>query len=334
VLQTNSHWLLLLLYFCCINTPVSRLFLICCFLCRLFSATAQTDSLKQVNTDTDIIKNITADSAKQLRDNVLIDSLSVKDSLNTQIDRIAAALKKRQADSIRAAAKTSMPVKQTFSLKQFKGDEMLFYSLILMFIFYAALKQLFPKYFTDLFRVYFRTTLKQTQVREQLLQTPLPSLLLNGFFIVSGGMYAAFLFQHFNIAPKFSFWQLWLYSGILLSIIYMMKFAGVWLAGWLFNRNDAATAYTFIVFMNNKITGIVVLPFLVLLAFGTEKIYPATLIVSITLVACLFLYRFYLSIGVIRGQAKVNTLHFLLYLSAFEVFPLLILFKWVMSFLK
>jgi len=195
-------------------------------------------------------------------------------------------------------------------------------------------KQLFPKYFTDLFRVYFRTTLKQTQVREQLLQTPLPSLLLNVFFIVSGGMYAAFLLQHFNIAPKFSFWQLWLYSGILLSIIYMMKFAGVWLAGWLFNRNDAAAAYTFIVFMNNKITGIVVLPFLVLLGFGTEKIYPVTLIVSITLVACLFLYRFYLSIGVIRGQAKVNMLHFLLYLSAFEVFPLLILFKWVMSFLK
>jgi hypothetical protein len=313
---------------------VSRLFLFCLFLFLFFYATAQTDSLKQVNTDTGIIKNPGTDPIKQAGDSLLIDSLSAKDSLNTQIDGVAASLKKRQADSIRASAIKPKPVQQAFSLKQFNGDELLFYSLIVMFVFYAALKQLFPKYFTDLFRVYFRTTLKQTQVREQLLQTPLPSLLLNGFFIVSGGMYAAFLLQHFNIAPKFGFWQLWLYSGILLSIIYMMKFAGVWLAGWLFNRNDAAAAYTFIVFMNNKITGIVVLPFLVLLGFGTEKIYPATLIVSITLVACLFLYRFYLSIGVVRGQAKVNMLHFLLYLSAFEVFPLLILFKWVMSFLK
>jgi hypothetical protein len=313
---------------------VSRLILFCLFLNQLFSATAQTDSLKQVNTDTGIIKNIATGSARQVSDSLLIDSLSAKDSLNTQIDSIATELKKRQADTIRAAAIKPKPVQQAFSLKQFKGEELLFYSLIIMFIFYAVLKQLFPKYFTDLFRVYFRTTLKQTQVREQLLQTPLPSLLLNVFFIVSGGMYAAFLLQHFNIAPKFSFWQLWLYSGILLSIIYMMKFAGVWLAGWLFNRNDAAAAYTFIVFMNNKITGIVVLPFLVLLGFGTEKIYAVTLIISIALVACLFLYRFYLSIGVIRGQAKVNMLHFLLYLSAFEVFPLLILFKWVMSFLK
>jgi hypothetical protein len=114
----------------------------------------------------------------------------------------------------------------------------------------------------------------------------------------------------------------------------MMKYAGVWLAGWLFNRSDAASAYTFIVFMNNKITGIIVLPFLILLAFGTQAIYPVAMIASITIVTCLFLYRFYLSVGVIRGQARIGFLHFLLYLSAFEVLPLLILFKWVMSFLK
>jgi len=326
--------LFLLLYFCFINIPVSRLFLFCLFLCQFFSATAQTDSLNEVKQDTPIIKKNIRNSAKKANKTSLTDSLPVKDSLNMQIDSITAAFKKKQKDSIQTAALKAKPVQQMFSLKQFNGEELLFYSLIIMLIFYAILKQMFPKYFTDLFRVYFRTTLKQSQVREQLLQTPLPSLLLNGFFIVSGGMYAAFIFQHFNIAPKFNFWQLWLYSAILLSIIYMMKFAGVWLAGWLFSRTDAAAAYTFIVFMNNKITGIVVLPFLVLLSFGNEKIYPVTLIVSITAVACLYLYRFYLSIGVIRSQARVNMLHFLLYLTAFEVFPLLILFKWVMSFLK
>ena len=313
---------------------MSRLFLFCLFLCQLFSGAAQTDSVQESKQDTAIIKNNSINSAKQTRDSSLTDSLLVKDSLNKQIDSIADAFKKKQKDSIQTAELKRKPTQQMFSLKQFNGDELLFYSLIIMLIFYAILKLMFPKYFTDLFRVYFRTTLKQTQVREQLLQTPLPSLLLNGFFIVTGGMYAAFIFQHFNVAPKFNFWQLWLYSGILLSIIYMMKFAGVWMAGWLFNRSDAAAAYTFIVFMNNKITGIVVLPFLVLLGFGNEKIYPVTLIISITAVACLYLYRFYLSIGVIRSQARVNILHFLLYLSAFEVFPLLILFKWVMSFLK
>lgn len=286
------------------------------------------DSLTNPVTITDSLIN---DRLRNANDSLLV----IDSATKAQQDSIAQVAQKRMTDSLNAIKKAK-EVRDLLKtpIKSFSGQELLFYSLIIMLVFYGILKLLFPKYFADLIRVYFRTTLKQTQVREQLLQTPLPSLLLNGFFIVSGGMYAAFLLQHFNVAPKFNFWQLWLYSSILLSIIYMMKYAGVWLAGWLFNRSDAASAYTFIVFMNNKITGIIVLPFLILLAFGTQAIYPVAMIASITIVTCLFLYRFYLSVGVIRGQARIGFLHFLLYLSAFEVLPLLILFKWVMSFLK
>ena len=296
----------------------------------------QADSLQQKQKDSITLPVTTTDSLISDSIQNVIGSLPIIDSAaKAKQDSILQSNQKKVVDSLNAIKK-ARELKDSLKtpVKNFSGQELLFYSLIIMLVFYGILKLLFPKYFTDLIRVYFRTTLKQTQVREQLLQTPLPSLLLNGFFIVSGGMYAAFLLEHFNVAPKFNFWQLWLYSGILLSIIYMMKYAGVWLAGWLFNRNDAASAYTFIVFMNNKITGIVVLPFLILLAFGTQLIYPVAMIASITIVACLFLYRFYLSVGVIRSQARIGFLHFLLYLSAFEVLPLLILFKWVMTFLK
>jgi hypothetical protein len=307
------------------------------FLLHFFSASAQqTDSLRpitdsnNVNANT-VIDSVNADSLQKIADSLLLNDSAAK----AQQDSLLKMAQNKRTDSLNAIKKAKeLRDSLKTPIKSFKGQELLFYSLIIMLVFFGMLRLLFPKYFADLIRVYFRTTLKQTQVREQLLQTPLPSLLLNGFFIVSGGMYAAFLLQHFNVAPKFNFWQLWLYSAILLSIIYMMKFAGVWLAGWLFNRSDAASAYTFIIFMNNKIAGIVVLPFLILLAFGTQTIYPAALIVSITIISFLFLYPFYLSVGVMRGQARVGFLHFLLYLSAFEVLPLLILFKWVMSFLK
>jgi hypothetical protein len=307
-----------------------RIFLLIFFTHLLQALTAQqTDSFPQPEKDS-LIK------PAALTDSLTKDSLLITDSVSKLVqDSVVQAFQKKVADSLSRLNKERQPgyeVKK--SIKKTTGQEILFYALIAMLLFYAVLKLAFPKYFTDLFRVYFRTTLKQTQVREQLLQTPLPSLLLNGFFIVSGGMYAAFLFQHFHVASGYNFWQLWLYSGILLSIIYMMKFAGVWLAGWLMNRSDASAAYTFIVFMNNKITGIVVLPFLVLLAFGPPSVYLGALILSVTVVGCLFLYRFFLSVNVIRNQGRINFLHFLLYLTAFEVVPLLILFKWVTSFLK
>jgi hypothetical protein len=305
------------------------------FFCEGISA-QQKDTIKPVKTDTVKPEIGFADTIHNAQDSILTDSTLIIDSVKkTVVDSIAnAARMKMIADSTKTAREKAQIASLKITSKKFNGEEILFYSLVALLIFYAIIKLLFPKYFTDLFRVYFRTTLKQTQVREQLLQTPLPSLLLNGFFIITGGMYAAFLVQHFKLAPKFGFWQLWLYCGILLSIIYMMKYAGVWIAGWLFNRSDAASAYIFIVFMTNKILGIIVLPFLVLLAFGTAAIYPFALIVSITAVACLFLYRFYLSVGIIRSQAHVNLLHFFLYLFAFEALPLLILFKWVMMFLK
>ena len=298
------------------------------------SIAQQTDSSKQIKPDS-AAGNYKQDTGISNTGLQGIDSTGIKDSagsilIDSNLNNINNS--KSSVDSTRSKIKETS--KFIFTSKKFNGEELLFYFLIGLLVFYAGLRLLFPKYFTDLFRVYFRTTLKQTQVREQLLQNPLPSLFLNGFFVVTGGLYASFILQYFNIATKFSFWELSLYCSFLLSVIYVIKFAGVKLAGWLFNKNEAATSYIFIVFMTNKILGIVVLPFLVLLAFSTETIYIVAVISSIVLVSCIFLYRSYLSIAVVRNQVRINPLHFLLYLIAFEIIPLLILFKLVINFLK
>jgi len=291
------------------------------------SSAQQTDSAKQITPDS--ITGISDTSS------LVIETTSIKDSAgsilkDSNLNNIDSS--KSLIDSARS--KIDKTPKFILTEKKFKGEELLFYFLIGLLVFYAGLRLLFPKYFTDLFRVYFRTTLKQTQVREQLLQNPLPSLFLNGFFVVTGGLYSSFILRYFSVAADLGFWELWLYSSFLLSVIYMIKFAGVKLAGWLFNKNEAASSYIFIVFMTNKILGIVVLPFLVLLAFSSKTIYIAAVILSIVLVSCIFLYRSYLSIAVVRNQVRINPLHFLLYLVAFEIIPLLILFKLVMNFLK
>ena len=301
--------------------------------CNLLPAQL-ADTVNPIPQDS-VTRNIRPGSSITTNDSLPEDTVGLKDSLKSILKDSTLYLidsSLATADSIRKKAEQAKRFILTH--KKFMGQEILFYALIAMLLFYASLRVLFPKYFTDLFRVYFRTTLNQTQVREQLLQNPLPSLFLNGFFIVTGGLYADFMILHFNLAPQLGFWELWLYCSFLLTVIYMIKFAGVKLAGWLFNKNEAATSYLFIVFMTNKILGILVLPFLALLAFGSQKIYISAVILSITIVSCILLYRSYLSIGVIRNQIRINPLHFFLYLFAFEIIPLLILFKLVMNFLK
>lgn len=212
-------------------------------------------------------------------------------------------------------------------LRKIAGKELLFYLLLFLLIIFAILRRAFPKYFGDLFRLFFRTTLKQRQIRDQLMQTPLPSLLMNGFFVVSGGLYCAFLVQHFELNPVNNFWLLSLYCCLGLSVAYFIKFLGLKVSGWLFNMKEAADAYIFIVFIVNKMIGILLLPFLILLAFSVGDVYTISLTLSWGMVAGLLLYRFILTYAAIRNQVKVNPFHFFLYLCAFEIAPLLLVYK-------
>lgn len=208
-----------------------------------------------------------------------------------------------------------------------QGKELLFYVMILLLLIFGFLRMAFPKYFGDLFRLFFRTTLKQRQIREQLIQTPLPSLLLNGFFVVSAGLYLGFVLRHFGFDPVGNFWLLFMYCCLGLSIAYLVKFIGLKISGWLFNMKEAANSYIFIVFIVNKMIGIFLLPFLVIVAFAQGNLYTIGLTVSWCMIAGMLIYRFILTYSAVRNQVRVNPFHFFLYLLAFEIAPLLLVYK-------
>jgi len=221
----------------------------------------------------------------------------------------------------------SRPVAMGSDKKEFHGKELLFYTLIALLLFFAFIRMSFPKYFLDLFRVAFRTTLKQRQISEQLIQTPLPSLLLNLFFLLTAGLYTAFILQHYRVAANYNFWLLYLYCFVGLALIYLIKFLSLKFFGWLFNIKATADGYIFIVFMINKIIGIYILPFLILLAFTDNNIYEVAFIFSYLGVFALLAYRFILSYGLVQNQIRLNPFHFFLYLCAFEIVPLLLVYK-------
>ena len=213
------------------------------------------------------------------------------------------------------------------SKKEFNGKEGLFYLLIGLLLLFALFYRLFSKYFNDLYRLFFRTTLNQSQIREQMIQTPLPSLLINIFFVLTGGLYLGLIFRHFNLDPVGNFWFLFLYCSLSLSVIYLVKYLGLKSFGWLFSAREAADTYIFIVFMINKMAGIFLLPFLVLLAFTSGSIYNNSLIISFCGLGALLIYRCLLSFSAIHKQISVRLFHFLVYLFAFEIVPLLVIYK-------
>ena len=225
---------------------------------------------------------------------------------------------------------SSTAINITSDKVEFKGKEILFYALIALLLFFALIRYLYPKYIIDLFRVTFRTTLKQRQISEQLVQSPVPSLLLNFFFLVSASLYISFLLQRYELTRDINFWFMCLYCFAALTVIYLMKFLSLKLSGWLFNISSTTDDYIFIVFIINKIIGIFLLPFLILLAFSEGGIYDAAFTLSYIGVFLLLAYRFILSYGLVRNQIRLNPFHFFLYLCAFEIVPLLLIYKALM----
>jgi hypothetical protein len=284
----------------CMKHTYSLLFF--CFISVLAFAQAGTDTVKP---DT-LKKNLIQVKKKSALDKdslpPKIDSTLIHDSLRGL--NLDTALKKPVIDSHKKdETKSGLN-------KLFKGKEYFFYYLVFLFLLLGLMRRAFSKYFNDLFRVFFRTTLKQKQVGDQLLQSPLPSVLLNCFFVLTAGLYINILLFHFHLTSGSSFWLQYIYCMAALALIYIVKFLGLKIAGWLF-----------------KMMGIMLLPFLVLFAFTSDPVYTFSLNVTWVGIGLLLLYRFILSFGAVHNEIKLNSFHFLLYIIAMEIVPLLLIYK-------
>jgi hypothetical protein len=218
--------------------------------------------------------------------------------------------------------------------KKREDKDILFYFLSALLLYYALIKVFFGKYVDNIMTLFFRVTMRQQQIRDQMLQTPLASLFLNLLFLVSGGMYLMFIARYYGVKVTDNNWVLLAYCSGLLLAVYLGKLILLKLAGWIFNISSATDTYIFIVFLVNKIIGILLLPVLVLMAFPYPALYPVVLTLSFIMLALFFGYRFIISYKPIRNEIKVTRFHFFLYLCAFEIAPLLLIYKVLLVFVE
>jgi hypothetical protein len=218
------------------------------------------------------------------------------------------------------------PEKMLVSFKDSTAKDWLFY-LLLTIVFLAGLIQvIFPRYFKNVFNIFLQTSVRQKQTREQLTQDNIAALLLNVLFIISSGTFLALASQKLNIT-KVSFWQVFIFATSGLLIIYLFKYFFTQFMGWVFNKLDVAQSYSFIIFIINKIIGVVLIPFLFLITFSTNNLSNLTFKVALVVIGFLFLFRFFSTYKNLGNRLKINAIHFFLYFCSIEILPLLIMYK-------
>lgn len=208
-----------------------------------------------------------------------------------------------------------------------EGKEFLFYSIFVLLLLLGFLKTFYSGYFNNLFRVFFNTSLRQSQLTDQLLQAKLPSFLLNIFFIVASGFYLWLLLLFYK--PPHYIASHWLFPACIsvLAAIYLVKFLILKILGWVADVVPVVNNYIFIIFLINKIIGIVLVPFIVVMAFMPVIWMHTAALVSFLVVGLLFLARYAKSYSLIDRQLRMNVFHFVIYALAAEIIPMLLIFK-------
>lgn len=263
---------------------------------------------------------------------VLTDSLLPPIAADTLVKMVSARpsiqIKNRLLNSI------DPPVSFSIRLKKENNRDAAFYLIAGIVLVLAFLKYLYNRYFTNLFRVFFNTSLRQSQLTDQLLQAKLPSLLFNLFFIVSGGVYLYILLLHYRLVGEENKWLMILSSIVLLGLIYFTKFCTLKFTGWVTGLSDITNIYVFIIFLINKIIGIFLVPFIVVLSFSDVAIVKPAVIISLMSIGIFLLLRFFRSYGLLQNQLKISRFHFLLYIAGIELLPLLLIYKGLMIYLS
>ena len=229
---------------------------------------------------------------------------------------------------------TGKPEIEIFEIHHPNSKDAFFYLLVGILFYFALIRIFFEKYFNNLLTLFFRVSLRQQQIREQVLQTPLPSLLLNILFIISGGLYACFLLHYYHIGEGTRFWVLYVYCMVVLGGVYLVKFLVLKFLGWVFSISRATDIYIFVVFLVNKMMGIFLLPFLIVITFSDDAARVVFITISLVMIFIMWIYRALAAYRPVRNEIKLTPFYFFLYLCAFEIAPVLLIYKVLLTYLE
>ena len=295
-------------------------FLLAIFFAFPFSLLAQ-------NTDTTVVGK---DSFQSVTDSSGVSHAVAKDSTDSiavfppiHKDNLITVLIKENS----LLNSTGKPAALAVQSRKEKNMDSMFYLLTGLVLLLAFFRYIFGRYFSNLFRVFFNTSLRQSQLTDQLLQAKLPSLFFNLFFVISAGLYSYFLMLHYHWLNQQNVWIMIALCIGALGLIYFMKFCTLKFTGWVTGYGEEADTYIFVLFLINKIMGIFLVPFTILMAFSGNAIAATAVPFSLIIIGSLLLLRLFRSYGLLQNQLKVSRFHLFLYIVGVEILPLLLIYK-------
>lgn len=217
--------------------------------------------------------------------------------------------------------------------KPYHSDNLAFFSILSLVLFFGGVKYFNLRYFQNFWRVFRSPSLGTIQLKENIDRSVVPNFIMNIFFVLVVGVYVYFLVN--ILFPQRS---QYIPASILLpvliaavALVYVIKYLVIRFSGWVFKIQGITDNYIFNVFLINKVIAIVLLPFLLFIAFAEPFIANIAALLSLVVVVLLLINRYTRSWQHFGSFFQYSRFHFFTYLCASEILPMAVLMKLLVS---
>ena len=223
-----------------------------------------------------------------------------------------------------------IPKRAMYSSKRLHQNiEWIFYSFLFLFLFTALLGRYSNGLLRKLWKIYVNDGFIFRQSKDQMAQQQIVSVALNFLFILSTGL---FIFFGLGWDQEFSGNMRWLILAacfVVIAVVYLFKHLFFKILGWAFGQEQAFEDYLFVVFLNNKLLGLLFLFSSFVMAFSDAASSSLTFKLSLFIVALMLVYRFLRGFQLFSNQVRVGFFTLFLAFLALELIPSAVLIKFL-----
>ncbi|MCH8331739.1 MAG: DUF4271 domain-containing protein [Bacteroidetes bacterium] len=201
----------------------------------------------------------------------------------------------------------------------------IFYLILLLLVLLAYIRINYDKELSDLIGAVSSVNLAHQLQREQEMNVPVSSIMLNILFVLSSSVYLYLIIDDKIVLYREE--ELFVFLLVCLSGLSLLKFFSLRFTGLIFPFRNEIRFFNFNILLLMKVLGVILIPFIIVLS------YAPVVVASIALYSSLFLILLSIVLLYIRGLAigkeyiLVRKFHFFIYLCTLEIAPMLIVFE-------
>lgn len=196
---------------------------------------------------------------------------------------------------------------------------------LLVFFVLAWVRNEYPRRYARLLKSFVSQQSMFQVMREELVYSHRASIALTIVFVFSASLFLTLVGMYVGYSWAFSpdrYMQFLIWAAFIISV-YTVRYILSGITALIFGDGTFIRTHLFLISINNKVVGLILLPISVLAAYLSVDIGKKIIYAGLVLWALIFLYRLLKEI-ILSREFKIPHLYFILYLCAFEISPIII----------